>query len=91
MFHNPYNVSEQTMWTGLKSETVVPSDQVITLRRVLDKAKVARMLVVMLIMSPIFGIAVGHCASSAEAGLAVSAGIFALASFIQGLVAWILG
>ena len=73
------------------SDALVLDKRVITLCRVLDKTKLARFLIAMLIASPCFGIIVGRCADSIQAGLAVSAGIFALASFIQGLTAWILG
>ena len=36
-------------------------------------------------------IAVGLCSHSADVGIAASAGIFALVSFIQGLIAWLQG
>ena len=57
----------------------------------MDKANVAWVLILLLIASPGLGIAIGLCSHSADVGVAASAGIFALASFIQGLVAWLQG
>ena len=70
---------------------ILPGARVFVIRRVLDKGKVARLLITLLVVSPGFGILVGICSRSAGAGIAVSAGIFALASFIQGLTAWVVG
>ena len=71
---------------------VLPLDKrVITLCKILDKTKVARFLIAMVVASPCFGVIVGRCAGSTQAGLAVSFGIFALASFLQELTAWTLG
>ena len=69
-----------------------PDDQeIIVVRRVIDRAKVAWLLILLLFFSPTLGIVVGVCANNADVGIAVSAGIFALASFVQGLVAWVQG
>ena len=65
--------------------------QIIVIRRVIDKVKTARLLMVLLIISPGLGIAVGVCSHNAEVGIAVSAGFFALASFVQGVAASLQG
>lgn len=59
--------------------------KVIVIRRVLDKEKVAWLLVVLLVISPGLGALVGVCSHRLNVGFAVSAGIFALASFSQAL------
>lgn len=64
---------------------------IIVVRRVIDRAKVAWLLILLLFLSPALGIGVGICSHNADVGIAVSAGIFALASFVQGLVAWVQG
>ena len=69
-----------------------PDDQeIVVVRRVIDRAKVAWLLILLLFFSPTLGIGVGVCSHNADVGIAVSAGIFALASFVQGLVAWVQG
>ena len=74
------------------STCIEPDDQeIIVIRRVIDRAKVAWLLILLLFFSPTLGIAVGVCSHNADVGIAVSAGIFALASFVQGLVAWVQG
>lgn len=65
--------------------------EVIVVRRVIDRAKVAWLLILLLFFSPVLGIGVGICSHDADVGIAVSAGMFALASFVQGLVAWVQG
>ncbi|KAM0796397.1 hypothetical protein BDR22DRAFT_893249 [Usnea florida] len=71
---------------------IEPDDQeVLVVRRVIDRAKVAWLLILLLFFSPTLGIGVGFFSHNADVGIAVSAGIFALASFVQGLVAWIQG
>ena len=67
------------------------NQKVIVIKQVIDKAKVAWLLILLLFLSPVLGIGVGICSHNAEVGIAVSAGVFALASFVQGLVAWIQG
>ena len=63
--------------------------KVILIRRVFDKRKIAWLLVLMLIISPASGTIVGIYSHRADVGVALSAGIFALASFLQGLFAWL--
>ena len=65
--------------------------EIIVVRRVIDRAKVAWLLILLLFFSPLLGIGVGFFSHNADVGIAVSAGIFALASFVQGLVAWVQG
>lgn len=65
--------------------------EIIVVRRVIDRAKVAWLLILLLFFSPILGIGVGIFSHNADVGIAVSAGVFALASFVQGLVAWVQG
>ena len=65
--------------------------QVVVIKRTIDKNKVAVLLALLLIISPTLGLVVGLCSHNAELGITVSAGVFALASFIQGLAAWVQG
>ena len=67
---------------GVQSVTV--------LRQVLDKEKITRLLICLLISSPALGTLVGILSHLADVGVAVSACIFALACFFQGLAAWFL-
>lgn len=67
------------------------SQDVIVIRRVIDRAKVAWLLFLLLLFSLALGLVVGVCSHDAKVGIAVSAGVFALASFVQGLVAWVHG
>lgn len=62
--------------------------RVIVLRRVLDKQKVAWLLISLLLISPALGVVVGTVFHRADVGVAVTVGIFALASILQGLAAW---
>ena len=64
---------------------------IIVIKQIIDRTKVAWLLILLLLFSPALGIVVGVCSHNAEVGIAASAGIFALASFVQGLVAWIHG
>lgn len=61
---------------------------VLVIRRVINKTKVAWLLIILLVLSPGLGLIVGLCTHKAEVGIAVSAGVFALAAFLQGLAAW---
>ncbi|KAI4129903.1 MAG: hypothetical protein LQ338_001988 [Usnochroma carphineum] len=63
--------------------------QVLLIDTVLDKGKITLLLLLFLILSPALGIIVGQFSHRADVGVAVSAGIFALASFLQGLAAWL--
>ena len=65
--------------------------EIIVVKRVIDRAKIAWLLVLLLLLSPALGLVVGVCSHDAEVGIAVSAGLFALASFVQGFVAWVQG
>ena len=59
------------------------------LRQVLDKQKVSWLLTSLLVVAPNLGAAIGICTHRSDVGVAVSATVFALATFLQGLVAWI--
>lgn len=74
---------------GSERRTHLIGKEVILIRRVFDKRKIAWLLVSMLIVSPAIGTLVGTYSHRADVGVAVSAGIFALASFLQGLLAWL--
>lgn len=65
--------------------------QVLLIDTLGDRVKMALLLLLFLILSPALGIIVGRLAERADVGVAVSAGIFALASFLQGLAAWLHG
>lgn len=73
------------------STSIYCDEQVLVVRRVIDRSKVAWLLILLLFLSPVFGIGVGICSHNADVGIAVSAGMFALATFVQGLVAWVQG
>ena len=70
--------------------------RIIVIRRVLDKSKIARLLILLLLISPALGTAVAifihragvGVAVSAGVGVTVSAAVFALASFLQALATW---
>ena len=63
--------------------------QVLVVYSTADKEKIAWLLLLALILSPALGLIVGHFTQRAEVGVAVAAGVFACASFLQGLAAWI--
>ena len=63
----------------------------IVIRCLLDRTKVARLLILLLFLSPALGISVGVCFQNADMGIAISAGLFGLTTFVQGLVAWVQG
>ena len=60
----------------------------LVISQVLDKTKIARLLVLLLVISPALGVFVGIRSHRADVGAAVSAGVFALAAVLQGLAAW---
>lgn len=62
--------------------------RIIVFQKLLDKQKVAGLLISLLLISPALGLVVGTYLRRADVGVAVSAGVFALASFLQGLAAW---
>ena len=76
---------------SVRAHEDLKGQEIIVIRQIIDKANVARVLILLLIASPGLGIAIGLCSHSADVGIAASAGIFALASFIQGLIAWLQG
>ena len=76
---------------SIRAHEDLKGHEIIVIRQIIDKANVARVLILLLIASPGLGIAIGLCSHSADVGIAASAGIFALASFIQGLIAWLQG
>lgn len=63
--------------------------QVLLVNTIGDKEKIAWLLLLFLILSPALGIIVGKLSHRADVGVAISAGVFALASFLQGLAAWL--
>lgn len=71
----------------LKKEDVDRQD-VLVVRTIIDKTKVAWLLIILLILSPGLGLVIGLCTHNAQVGIAVSAGVYALAAFLQGLAAW---
>lgn len=77
--------------SSIRAHEDLRGQEIIVIRQIIDKANVARVLILLLIASPGLGIAIGLCSHSADVGIAASAGIFALASFIQGLIAWLQG
>ena len=63
--------------------------EIVVVRQVIDRAKIAWLLILLLVFSPALGIVIDTCFHNAKVGIAASAGVFALASFVQVLVAWI--
>lgn len=99
-FHNPHTILHDTNHVANNDRfSIKPlsmgrrnSDQdVIVIRKILNKTKIAWLLMFLLIISPGLGLIVGLRTRKAEVGIAVSAGLFALASFLQGLAAWFHG
>ena len=99
MFHNPlllFRDPDHGSGNSLDTRTSnfdadLAGKQTIVVRKIVDRAKVAWLLVLPLGISPILGAIVRVCSHNAEASTAVSAGMFALASFTQGIVAWMQG
>jgi len=69
----------------------IKGQKVIVVQRIFDRGRIAAFLIVLLGVSPVVGIIVGVCSHRSEVGVAVSAGVFALASFLQGHAAWLQG
>lgn len=76
---------------SIRAHEDLRGQEIIVIRQIMDKANVARVLILLLIASPGLGVAIGLCSQNANVGIAVSVGVFALASFIQGLIAWLQG
>ena len=96
-FHNPAIPEDDTKHVADNGRLVIDPNEpatnlvghdAIVIRQILDKTKISWLLIFLLVSSPALGLAVGLCTHKAEVGVAVSAGIFALASFLQGLAAW---
>lgn len=89
--------NEPTFISNCDSLIVEPRDtfhnlagqEVLVIHTVGDKRKIAWFLLLFLILSPVLGLIVGQFSHQAEVGVAVSAGVFALATFLQGLAAWL--
>lgn len=82
-------VSHQYLGTEPDHDNTQSSNQsAIIIRKIIDKTKVVWLLILLLLLSPGLGIAAGLLANKAEVGVAVSAGVLALASLVQGLAAW---
>ncbi|KAI4216711.1 MAG: hypothetical protein L6R36_009336 [Xanthoria steineri] len=67
----------------------VVGQQVLVVYSTANKEKMAWLLLLALILSPALGLIVGQFTQRAEVGVAVGAAVFACASFLQGLAAWI--
>ena len=63
--------------------------KVLVVGQILDKTKVARLLITLLIISPSIGIVVGISSHRAEVGVAVSAAVFTLITPFLALVKWL--
>lgn len=63
--------------------------EILLVRRRIDKGTIAWLLSLLLVTSPAAGTVVGRFTHRADVGVAVSAGIFALASFLLGLAGWL--
>ena len=74
---------------SLETRHSLVGHEVLLIRRRSNKRKIAWLLVLLLVISPAVGTLVGRYTHRADVGVAVSAGIFALASFLQGFAAWL--
>lgn len=63
--------------------------RVIVVRQVLSKAKVAMLLLSLLVFGIILGVVVGTCTGRADVAVAIAAGVFACITVLQGLLAWL--
>ena len=63
--------------------TDLNGQNVIVIYRVLDRVKITWLLILLLFVSPGLGVLVGLQLHKAEVGIAISAGVFALASFFK--------
>ncbi|KAI4234629.1 MAG: hypothetical protein L6R40_006713 [Gallowayella cf. fulva] len=78
----------------LKDDDTIPGyegQQVLVISMVVDKEKVAWLLLLSPILSPSLGLIVGQFTHRAEVGIAVGALVFACATFLQGLATWLHG
>ena len=89
-------ISKTAVFLKLRDLAVLSDDGIglegrhmIVVRRVIDKTKIALLLISLSVASPGVGTLVGMYSRNAQVGIAVSAGIFALASFILELTAWL--
>lgn len=99
-FHDPYTILHDTTHVAdndrfsikpLSFGSKHSTQSVIVIRTTVNKTKIAWLLILLLTISPGLGVGVGVYTRKAEVGVAVSAGVFALASFLQGLAAWVHG
>jgi len=74
-----------------KLDNSLEGRRIIVLQRVVDRVKIFWILISILVISPCMGLLVGLCSRDANVGVAVSAGVFALATFLQGLAVWVQG
>ena len=97
-FHNPEILQRQKSYAVTlescalrltESDPIFSGQSVVIINKVLNKAKITWVLVLLLIISPGLGVAVGLWSRKAEVGIAVSAGVFALASSLQGFAGWL--
>ena len=96
-FHNPKLLFRETNYVADNyhlaiersgADPKMEGQRVIFVRRVLHKTMIAWVLIILLLVSPGLGIAIGMLSHRLDVGVAVSAGIFALASFLLALAKW---
>ena len=66
----------------------VAGQSVLVFVQVLDKTKVAKILILLFVVSPAVGAFVGIGSRRPNVGIAASAGVVALTALLQGLAAW---
>ena len=98
-FDNPKLLSQEVNYIADNYHLAVELDalqgkldgqKAILIRRVLHKAMIAWILVVLLLISPGLGTVIGIYSHRLDIGVAVSAGMFALVSFLLALAKWFL-
>lgn len=80
--------SEASFTYDSLSSSELSGQNVVVLRRVLDKEKTTWLLICFLIISPALGTLIGILSHRADVGVAVGAGVLALTSLLQGLASW---
>ncbi len=97
-FHHPHLLAHESTFVQDNARFAVGlpgvghsliGQEVLLIRRRSNKVKIAWLLGLLLMVSPAVGTMVGSCTHRADIGVAISAGIFALASSLQGLAAWL--
>ena len=86
IWNSPGILREENVFIGERA-SLLHDQKILVVRHVLDKTKVARELLCLLCLSPVLASLLGVLVRP-NVGIAVGAGVFALASFLQALANW---